>query len=229
VNSRDLDRWDITFPSALVLVITSMVVVSCAPPQVSSLEAYPKEKRTVYAGPNVGDFKELGEVRAGERLVLIGRNGSTWVAFNYGDNLGWIQEFVLSFDGKHMGLPEIAPQTIVLSGQPPPPPPTSSTTKGYSWRDASDHLGDFTTICGPVVTTFYASDSNGQPTFLNVGEDFPSSRRFIVLIWGDDRGRFPGRPEDIYRGKDICATGEVEVFEGIYEIEISSPLSIDLP
>ena len=166
--------------------------------------------------------------------MLIGKNGESWVAFNYGGNLGWIQAFVLDIDGNHRGLPEIEPSAIVagdLSAPPPPPPQPSApvVSSGYSWRDASDHLGEFTTICGPVVTTFYASDSNGQPTFLNIGEDFPSSRRFIVLIWGDDRGRFPSRLEDFYWGKDICVSGEVEVYEGVYEIEVSSPLSIDLP
>lgn len=215
--------------SVLIIIVVSAILVSCGPRQISSLEAYPKDKYVVYAGPHVRDYKELGEVRPGDRLVLIGRSGDSWVAFNYGGNLGWIQNWVLSFDGNHRGLPEIEPRAIVSGGQPAPPPPASSISSGFSWRDASNHLGQFTTICGPVVSTHYASSSNGQPTFLNVGEDFPSSRRLVVLIWGDDRGRFPDRPEDFYWGKEICVKGEIEVYQGVYEVEVSSPLSIEIP
>src|SRR3712207_4248623 len=59
-----------------------------------------------------------------------------------------------------------------------------------SWDDALQHVGERQTIEGPVVGTVYVASSNGQPTFLNVGRDYPDSGRFTVVIWGDDRDNF---------------------------------------
>src|SRR5687768_4440310 len=67
----------------------------------------------------------------------------------------------------------------------------SNCSSYISWQDAGDHIGETATIRGPVAGTRYASDSNGQPTFLNVGVDYPNPDRFVVLIWGENRGEFP--------------------------------------
>lgn len=102
---------------------------------------------------------------------------------------------------------------------------TSSASGGcpdaVSWNDAADHVGDEITVQGPVVGTRYASDSNGEPTFLNLGEDYPNEDRMTVVIWGDDRAEF-GSPEDEYDGKDICVSGVVDTYEGIPQIAIDS-------
>jgi DNA/RNA endonuclease YhcR with UshA esterase domain len=86
-------------------------------------------------------------------------------------------------------------------------------------------IGRVATIRGRVAGTRYASTSNGSPTFLNLGVDYPSSRRFTVVIWGRNRGRF-GTPERRYRGRTICVRGRVETYRGIPEIEASSPSQI---
>ena len=51
--------------SVLALIFGSMAVVSCGPSQVSSLEALTSSTRTVYGGPHVRDYDEIGEVRSG--------------------------------------------------------------------------------------------------------------------------------------------------------------------
>jgi DNA/RNA endonuclease YhcR with UshA esterase domain len=76
-----------------------------------------------------------------------------------------------------------------------------------------------------VAGTKYASSSNGSPTFLNLGVDYPSSRRFTVVIWGRNRSRF-GAPERRYRGRTICVRGHVDTYRGIPEIEARSPSQI---
>jgi hypothetical protein len=38
-------------------------------------------------------------------------------------------------------------------------------------------IGRYATIRGYIAGTKYASYSNGSPTFLNMGVDYPSSRR----------------------------------------------------
>lgn len=97
-----------------------------------------------------------------------------------------------------------------------------------SWKQASEFVDELVTVEGPVVGTFYAYDSNGEPTFLNVGKDYPNPSRFTVVIWGDDRGEFPESPEDMYAGCTVRVTGYVELYEGSPQIHISSPGDIEI-
>jgi hypothetical protein len=98
-------------------------------------------------------------------------------------------------------------------------PPTSA----ISWDEAIDHVGERATVCGPVVGTHWASGSSGKPTFLNLGRDYPSSERFVVIIWEDSRANFPEPPEEYYSGKTVCVEGLIIEYEGIAEIEATSP------
>jgi len=84
------------------------------------------------------------------------------------------------------------------------------------------------TVEGPVAGTDYAESSNGSPTFLNVGVDYPDSSRFVVLIWGEDRSAFPDPPEDYYSGKTIDVTGTITDYNGVPQIEVSSPDQIEI-
>ena len=96
------------------------------------------------------------------------------------------------------------------------------------WHEAKDHIGERTTVCGPVAGTKYGSTSSGKPTWLNMGKDYPSSERFVVFIWGENRGNFPQPPESYYADKDICVTGLIVEYEGVPEIEVTSPEQIQI-
>ena len=95
-----------------------------------------------------------------------------------------------------------------------------------SWSEAKYHIGERLTVHGPVISTYYASTSNGQPTFLNIGKDYPDPGRFTVVIWGKNRSNFPQAPEVYYSGKMIYVTGLIEEYEGVAEIAVSSPSQI---
>ena len=82
-----------------------------------------------------------------------------------------------------------------------------------SWQRASNLVGRIATIQGRVAGTRYAASSNGSPTFLNLGVDYPSPSRFTVLIWIENRSAF-GRPEVRYRGHIICVHGLVSSYQG---------------
>jgi len=97
-----------------------------------------------------------------------------------------------------------------------------------SWDEAQDHIGERLTVCGPVKSTYYSSGSKGKPTFLNIGEPYPDPDRFTVIIWGENRGNFPEPPESYYEDKDICVTGLIVSYEGIPEIEVTSPEQIEI-
>jgi hypothetical protein len=94
----------------------------------------------------------------------------------------------------------IAPTTTTAA-----PTTTLVTIAGIPWKDALDHV------------------SNGSPTFLNIGLEYPDPARFQVVIWGEDRARFPDAPEDMYRGARIAVTGTVKNYEGVAEIIVRKP------
>jgi hypothetical protein len=71
----------------------------------------------------------------------------------------------------------------------------------------------------------YASSSNGAPTFLNLGNNYPNMNRFTVVIWGRNRSSF-GTPELRYRGRTICVRGRVSAYAGVPQIEATSPSQI---
>jgi len=94
-----------------------------------------------------------------------------------------------------------------------------------SWRAANSVVGRLATIRGRVAGTRFASSSNGSPTFLNIGVDYPDPHRFTVVIWIENRASF-GRPEVRYRGHTLCVRGLVESYRGVPEIEARSPSQI---
>jgi len=139
-------------------------------------------------------------------------------AYQTGYNAGFTE-------GYNAGLTQSGPAPSPmppLEPEPPPPPPSA-----ISWDKAKDHIGDRTTVCGPVAGTKYGATSNGQPTWLNIGRDYPSSERFVVIIWGENRGNFPQPPESYYAGKTICVTGLIQEYQGIAQIEVTESSQIN--
>jgi len=108
--------------------------------------------------------------------------------------------------------------------------PTSKEPAGsIAWHEAKNHIGERTTVCGPVVDATWASGSNGKPTFLNLGNPYPDPDRFTVVIWIENRSNFPQAPEDYYLGKTICVTGLITEYNEIPEIEVKYPSEIQDP
>ncbi len=106
-------------------------------------------------------------------------------------------------------------------------PATSGTCDGaISWERANESVGKQVTVKGPVVETNYASQAQGQPTYLDLGKAYPDPSRFTIVIRGENRSKFTSAPEVTYKGKTICVTGVVKSNRGIYEVEVESPASL---
>ena len=103
--------------------------------------------------------------------------------------------------------------------------PTVSCARAVSWNRAASLIGRVATVKGRVAGAFFASASNGSPTFLNLGVDYPSPRRFTIVIWGRDRKKFHS-PENSYRGRTVCVRGLIRPYAGIAEVFASSPSQI---
>ena len=104
---------------------------------------------------------------------------------------------------------------------------SSKPDDAITWQEASQHIGETVTIYGSVASVDYSETSNGQPTFIDLGAAYPDASRVTVIIWGENRGAFPEPPEEMYGGKTICVTGVPYLYEGVCNIEVSSPSQID--
>jgi hypothetical protein len=96
-----------------------------------------------------------------------------------------------------------------------------------SAADAGHFLGQERTVCGLVASATFASESRGQPTFLNLDKPYPD-HIFTIVIWGTDRSRFSVAPEHAYRYKRVCVTGRITAHKGKPEIIVTSPVQIQI-
>jgi hypothetical protein len=96
----------------------------------------------------------------------------------------------------------------------------------FKWQDASGLIGQRTCVCGLVESVIFRADVTGQPTFVNVGRDFPDPARFQLVIWGKERPRFIPPPETVYRDRFIKACGVVTLYQSVTQMEVQSPSQI---
>lgn len=96
------------------------------------------------------------------------------------------------------------------------------------WAEASQHVGETVSIYGSVAGSTYASTSNGQPTYIDIGVAYPDINRVSIVVWGEDRGNFSPSPEDMCLGKTICVTGEVYIYNDACNIKVVSPSQIQI-
>jgi hypothetical protein len=97
-----------------------------------------------------------------------------------------------------------------------------------NWDQAKKYIGESKTVCGPVVSTKYASSIQGEPTYLDLGTRNPDPSRLTVIIWGDQRTAFSFKPEEFYAQKTICVSGLIVDYKGTTEIEIKTPTQITI-
>ena len=107
------------------------------------------------------------------------------------------------------------------------------------WTEAKNHIGEVVSIYGEVMSTFFDwEDYEGgiavyqmgaaapKPTFIEVGEKYPSKDLVKIVIWGKDRGNFEKAPDVIYRDRAIVFTGKPYIYDDIVTVQISNPNSI---
>jgi hypothetical protein len=92
--------------------------------------------------------------------------------------------------------------------------------------EAQNHVGENATVCGKVASTHYGERTRGRPTFLELDKPYPN-QIFTVLIWGSDRLKFD-TPEERYKHKSICATGQMTSYRGVAQIIAHNPEQIKI-
>jgi hypothetical protein len=89
---------------------------------------------------------------------------------------------------------------------------SASSQTTIQLADVNKHIGDSVMVCGKVSGGRYLEKSKGAPTFLNLGEAFPN-HALTVVIWNDVRKQFEIAPELLFKDKEVCVTGRVELFK----------------
>jgi hypothetical protein len=93
--------------------------------------------------------------------------------------------------------------------------------------EVKDYEGKLVKICSKVYGSKFLESSKNQPTFLNIGAEYPNSP-LTVLIWGSSRINFQNKPEDHYNSKNVCITGVVVIYNNKPEIIISKESEIEI-
>lgn len=149
-------------------------------------------------------------------IIATSNGGATWVKQRSGtsENLNAVT-FTDATHGWAVG--ESGTILATTNGGATPAP------KFIMWNVAKRFAGLTRTVKGPVKGTSYARSTNGRPTFLNIGRNYPNRSRFTVVIWGRYRSAFPSRPEVFHRGKTVFATGRIRMYKGSAQMFVQSP------
>ena len=138
-------------------------------------------------------------------------------------------------------LPHLAPEAGGSLPQPEPPG-LPSDEEVFSALDTETLLdigyhepGRVVTVEGTVVGAFYATESKGKPTFLDFHDPYPGW--FTCVIWEEDRetgelirdrfvAAFQPNPESYFLGKRVRVRGEISIYQGTPQIELTEPPQI---
>jgi hypothetical protein len=86
--------------------------------------------------------------------------------------------------------------------------------------DAAKHLNEKVMVCDKVFGGKFLSDAN--ITLIDVGGSHPN-QLLTLIIKGDDRKKFTTPPEEAFKDKKVCITGQIVDFKGKPEIIITEP------
>ena len=118
-------------------------------------------------------------------------------------------------------FPRILLVSCILLG-----PSVTHAQKKLTTGEAKDHAGESATVCGKVVSSHFAANSKGTPTFLNLDEPYPKEV-FTIVIWGENLPKF-GDPDTKYRNRNVCVSGLIKVYRGTPEVVASDPSQIEI-
>ncbi|TWI77929.1 hypothetical protein IQ13_4170 [Lacibacter cauensis] len=89
---------------------------------------------------------------------------------------------------------------------------TSYAQTNIPLEEAVKHVADSVTVCGKVSGARFLETAKNTPTFLNLGPAFPNNALTIV-IWSDVRKQFETAPEVLFKDKEVCVTGRIELYK----------------
>ena len=114
------------------------------------------------------------------------------------------------------GEPVSAP---VADGMAPAAQPAAGAV--VSWEEAANYPGQTVAVEGRVVDTYRSA----KVIFLNFS---PDRDEFKVVIFEGDWEKWPQSPDELYYGKNLRVTGEIELYQDAPEVIVESPDQIEV-
>lgn len=99
----------------------------------------------------------------------------------------------------------------------------SYSQEKVSLENIAQYEGETVTICEKVQSTFLSK--NGKTTMLNFGKPYPN-QTFVIAIFEKDLANFSYVPHEFLKGKIICVTAKVVIYEGMPEFIIKDEKDI---
>lgn len=80
-------------------------------------------------------------------------------------------------------------------------------------------IGDSVTVIGKIFSGKYFTDTDSQPTLLNMGAAYPD-QPLTIVIENQDRKYFVDQPEVVYLNKTVSVSGKIVLFKNKPQIVI---------
>jgi hypothetical protein len=90
-------------------------------------------------------------------------------------------------------------------------------------KDAAKHVGEEVSVTGKIFGSKLFANTN--MTLLDMGGYNPN-QELTLMIAGADHGKFSGKPEEDYKGKEVTVTGKIIDYKGKPEMVITDPKQI---
>lgn len=113
--------------------------------------------------------------------------------------------------------PDKPPQTYLQQNQQAIPL-GASCENPINWQNVGQHIGSTVAVRGPVMAVTQKEGIRGNPTWIEVGAAYPNPNRLKVVIWIEDKPRFPMVMPGLLDGKNVCFTGLVTDYKGVAQI-----------
>lgn len=99
-------------------------------------------------------------------------------------------------------------------------------THTYYWYNAKSRMDTYTTVIGPVANVYHAYSANGSPTFVDIGDSYPSSNSVSIVIWPDSYHNFYRMLSDVSYGNwYIKVTGTLRNYNGSPQFNSNDSMS----
>jgi very-short-patch-repair endonuclease len=119
-----------------------------------------------------------------------------------------------------------APVQTVAESQPATVALGASCENPVEWNRAGDFTGRRAAVSGSIAGISFRPDSAGQPTWINIGADFPDRSRFVAVVWGRNRSALSRTLDGLSTGDRICIIGKIGEYRGIPQIEVENSSQI---
>lgn len=102
----------------------------------------------------------------------------------------------------------------------------ASAQQKLSKADLEKYLNKNVEYCDLVASTFVTKGKK-KVTLLNMGENYPN-HDLVVAIFEGDLKNFDYKPEEFLKGKEICVSGKLILYNDKPEIIVTKPSQIKL-